>query len=154
MEQFDWSEMTYYNISVINNVTLLIVVLCNIQITLTRELCDLMHEGGANNSRDCTSRRRVRYPWSRPLLALPECVKPRNSQVTCDLTVLVLSCVTFTFLCPTVATVLLPIRTAKCALRNLEHSKVCSKRFNVPSGDMFRAIRLAGGNVVSSKYNY
>ena len=70
----------------------------------------------------------MRYLRSRPLLAFPECVKPRNSLVTCDLTVLVLSRVTFAFLCPTVATALPPTHGKVCSLRNLEHGKVCSKR--------------------------
>ena len=49
-------------------------------------------------------------------------------------------CMTFAFLCPTVPIIVLP----------LTHGKVCSKRFNTPSGDMFQAIRLAGGHVISS----
>ena len=64
----------------------------------------------------------MHYPRSRPLSALPECVKPSNSLVTCDLTVLVLSawpshsCARLLSCC---------LGTAKCTLRKLEHSKVC-----------------------------
>ena len=55
--------------------------------------------------------------------------------------------VTFALLCPTVAIVLPPTHGKE----NLEHSKVCSARFNAPSGDTFQVIQLAGGHMVNSK---
>ena len=79
-----------------------------------------MHEGGANNGRDCVIMHKPKMSALsviKTVIGLAKCVKPHNSQLTCDLTVLVLSRVPFAFLCPTVATVLLPM-----------HGKVCSKK--------------------------
>ena len=85
-----------------------------------RELHDLMHEGGANNGWDRVIMHEPKasaLSAIKTIIGLPECVKPCNSQVMCDLTVLELSSVTFVLLCLTVATVLPPT-----------HGKVCSKK--------------------------
>ena len=85
------------------------VLLRRVLVMVSLIISYLMHEGGANNCRDCVIMHEPKasalWPRSRPLLALPECVKPRNSRSSFPSNVW-----SYCF-------------SAKCALRNLEHGK-------------------------------